>query len=431
MKIIIKLAAITLLSSAVFLSQASADTLKNATTLFEFAEASYPELLSPASPETQEIQGFYVRQYADSGIYLGVQGDVIWVSGAQFGETIQVVGRLGDFIQTGTTDISDAILTNRRGVCSYYADSLVSAVRDVQKNTLYNGSLTITVDTESKECVLSTNSIPNHDFNDSNASFVTDVAAISDEFRIPLEPKFANETTALSLTYDNALLLNGIKVDLIAAACYNVGDEKIGCNDIDQPWRFDPMSPENDFGTDSHNAHTQPDGTYHYHGNPVALFDQSGSVESPVVGFAADGFPIFGTYINDNGQIRAVTSSYRLKNGTRPSSAGDPGGTYNGQYVDDYEYIEGLGDLDECNGMMRDGVYGYYIVNAYPWVLKCYKGTLNESFSKVVGNDSSSSGDTGSSSGGPQPGGTGGSGGTGGGGPSGGGPGGGGPGGGN
>lgn len=414
MKIIKKLAAIATLPGAVFLSQASADTLENATRLFEFAEASYPELLSPASPETQEIQGFYVRQYADSGIYLGVQGDVIWVSGAQFGETAQVVGRLGDFIQTGTTDISDAILGNRRGVCSYYADSLVSAVRDIQKNTLYNGSLTITVDTETNECVLSTNSIPNHDFHDANASFVTDVTAISDEFRIPLQPTFASASTAMSLTYDNALLLNGVKVDLIAAACYNVGDEKIGCNDINQPWRFDPMSPENDFGTDSHNAHTQPDGTYHYHGNPVALFDQSGTVESPVVGFAADGFPVFGTYINDNGQIRAVTSSYQLKSGTRPSSADDPGGTYNGQYIDDYEYVAGLGDLDECNGMMRDGVYGYYIVNAYPWVLKCYKGTVNESFSKAPGNDSGGSGgDTGGSSGGAQQSGAGGGGGTG------------------
>ena len=27
----------------------------------------------------------------------------------------------------------------------------------------------------------------------------------------------------------------------------------------------------NDFGTDSHNAHTQPDGAYHYHGDPVAM----------------------------------------------------------------------------------------------------------------------------------------------------------------
>lgn len=390
-----KLAAVAALPVAVLFSQAKADTLDNATAVFEFAETTYPELLSPAAPAIQEVQGYYVRFYSDTGIYLGVQGDNVWALGGQFGDTPYYAGKVGNLVQLQDTDITDAILTNRRAECSYYADSLVSAVRDIQRNTLYNGSLTITVDADTSECVLSTSSIPNHNFNDSSAAFATDVSAVSAEFRIPLAPAFASETTAISLTYDNALLLNGVKVDLIAAACYNVGDEKIGCNDIDQPWRFDPMSPLNNFGTDSHNAHTQPDGTYHYHGNPEALFDQSGSVESPVVGFAADGFPVFGSYINDNGQVRSVTSSYQLKSGTRPNSADDPGGSYDGTYVDDYEYIEGLGDLDECNGMMRDGIYGYYVVNAYPWVLKCYKGTLNESFSKAGGDTGSTGGPNG------------------------------------
>ena len=50
--------------------------------------------------------------------------------------------------------------------------------------------------------------------------------------------------------------------------------------------------------------------------------------------------------------------------------------------MDDYEYVANSGDLDECNGMMRNGVYGYYIVNEYPWVLRCYQGTPDESFDK-------------------------------------------------
>lgn len=68
--------------------------------------------------------------------------------------------------------------------------------------------------------------------------------------------------------------------------------------------------------------------------------------------------------------------------GSRPSGADDPGGTYDGTYVDDYEYVAGSGDLDECNGMMRDGAYGYYIINKYPWVLRCYMGTPDNSFQK-------------------------------------------------
>jgi len=36
-------------------------------------------------------------------------------------------------------------------------------------------------------------------------------------------------------------MLNGVKIDLLAAACFGVGDEKIGCFNTNQPWWFDPM----------------------------------------------------------------------------------------------------------------------------------------------------------------------------------------------
>ena len=53
-----------------------------------------------------------------------------------------------------------------------------------------------------------------------------------------------------------------------------------------------------------------------------------------------------------------------------------------GTFVDDYEYVAGAGDLDECNGMTVDGAYGYYVTDAYPWVLGCFRGTPDESFTK-------------------------------------------------
>ena len=158
------------------------------------------------------------------------------------------------------------------------------------------------------------------------------------------------------------------------------------------------MSPLNAFGTDSHNAHTQPDGEYHYHGDPKALHDPARSDSpSPVVGFAADGFPIFGPFFRDQdtGEVRRATSSYSLKSGVRAAQShggatydpSGPGGAfegeaYNGRFVDDYEYIAGSGDLDECNGMVVDGRYGYRITDAYPWVLGCFKGAADESFRK-------------------------------------------------
>ncbi len=360
-----------------------ADTRDNAIALFDFAEENFPELLNPPAPEVQEIQGFYVRFYEGTGIYLGVQGDNVWAVGGSLGETAEMVGKLEEFIEVPETDISDALLTNRRSSCTYYADKTFSSVRDVTRNILFSGSVVITVEGDS--CMISSNNIPNHDFNDQSAAFADDVAEVATELSIPIEPSFASSTTELSLEIDNAVFLNGVKLDLLPAACYNVGDEKIGCNDLSQPWRFDPLSPNNNFGTDSHNAHTQPDGAYHYHGNPEALFDQEPNSESPLVGFAADGFPIFGSFIDDNGDIRAATSSYQLRSGSRPSSADDPGGTYDGTYRDDYEYVEGSGDLDECNGMMWKGTYGYYVINEFPWVLNCYKGTPDSSFNKGGG----------------------------------------------
>ena len=195
-------------------------------------------------------------------------------------------------------------------------------------------------------------------------------------------PVAAASPTALSLNYDNGVLLNGVKVDLLAAGCFGVGDGRIGCNDDSQPWRFDPMFAANGFRVDQHNAHSQPDGSYHYHGDPLALFDRSGTVVSPVIGFAADGFPIFGSYIRDGSSVRAAVSSYQLKVGNRPSDNGQPGGVYDGSYRDDYEFVAGSGDLDQCNGMTVNGSYGYYVTAGFPYVMACFTGTVDESFRK-------------------------------------------------
>ena len=220
-------------------------------------------------------------------------------------------------------------------------------------------------------------------------------------------PEMAGGVTARSLNTTNALMRNGVVVDLLAAACFNVGNEplgreKIGCGQeqLDNPWRYDPMSPLNGFGTDAHNAHTQPDGTYHYHGSPLAMYNldcEAAGEASPVVGFAADGFPVYGPCFTDptDGVVRKAKSSYVLKNngGLRQAVAGYTTPTagvglvnssnYDGQFIGDYEFRGGAGDLDECNGMTVDNQYGYYLTDAYPWVLGCFKGKPDSSFEKT------------------------------------------------
>lgn len=298
------------------------------------------------------------------------------------------------------TDITDIELTNRSGDCSDYVGTYDSSVTDVGNSLSFTGDITITA--TDTTCTISSNDIPNHDFNDAGSSFATDVAEISKEFEFPINPSAANSTTELDLGVVNVILLNGVVVDILPAACYDVGDEPlgremIGCgsDEIDNPWRYDPMSSLNSFGTDSHNAHVQPDGTYHYHGNPVALFAQdctTATAASPVIGFAADGFPVYGSCIDSgNGNIVKVTSSWALKTGTRQTVAsyttpvGGTGNvdsnTYDGQFRGDYEYTANQGDLDECNGMTVNGQYGYYVTDTFPWIVNCYKGTVQSSFS--------------------------------------------------
>jgi len=230
--------------------------------------------------------------------------------------------------------------------CRDYVNTYTSNAADVFNNINFNGDLTVSID--GNQCVFTTNAIPNHDFNDGSRGFPNTVSEQVVQYRVPQSPQLAPSVTPLSL-------------------------------DV---WRFDPLNPATGFLVDSHNAHTQPDGTYHYHGEPNALFSSTEAVVSPVVGFAADGFPIYGSYILDEGEVRKVQSSYRLRTGPRPTGEGQPGGVFDGLFRDDYEYVPGLGDLDECNGLSIDGSYRYYITDDYPYVLGCFSGIPDDSFIK-------------------------------------------------
>lgn len=275
------------------------------------------------------------------------------------------------------TEITDKLFTERSANCADYADSYSANARDVKNRRNFNASIEVSVDGD--VCKIVSNAVPNHDFN-AEGRFITPLTEQDQNYQVPSNPSRNSQSTALSLRYDNAVFLNGVKLDLLAAGCFGVGNGKIGCFRMSSPYRYDPMAESAGFGADEHNAHTQPDGTYHYHGNPMAMFEQDKPTQaSPVIGFAADGFPIFGSYIEDGHHLRKAKTSYRLKSGTRP---GGPGGEYDGTFIDDWEYVPGLGDLDECNGMEQDGVYGYFVTDTYPHVLGCFSGTPDKSFMK-------------------------------------------------
>jgi len=284
-------------------------------------------------------------------------------------------------------DITDSILTEDNADCDTYADIYGASVLDIQRAVGFGAS--IEIESDPTECTLTSNAIPNHDFNDATAAFATAVSATSRTFTITRSPAMAASLSPLSQMSYDAVLLNGVVVDLLSAGCYRPNDPmadtsgnvQIGCS-TNTPWLLDPLGPGNGFGADAHNAHTQPDGTYHYHGNPEALFDDApGPNGSPLIGFAADGYPIYGSYFHDGVTLRKALSGYTLIPGMRPSGPLDPGGFYDGQYIDDYEFTD-AGDLDECNGMVVDGEYGYFVTDAYPWILNCFIGTPDASFNK-------------------------------------------------
>jgi hypothetical protein len=248
-------------------------------------------------------------------------------------------------------EFTDAEFTARGATCSDFVVKNTATATDVQERLRYTAITIIT--TNGKTCSFASNAVPNHDFN-ATGKFANPFSQQSQQYTITASPRANKAPTAVYLRTDNAIFLNGVKLDLMAVGCFGVRDGRIGCNDMYTPYRYDRMGPGGKFGTDEHNAHSQPNGTYHYHGNPMAMFEQSNPKSpSPVIGFAADGFPIFGSYIEANGTIRPATTSYRLKSGTRPSG---PGGKYDGTFIDDWEFVAGSGDLDRCKGMTQNGI---------------------------------------------------------------------------
>ncbi len=132
-------------------------------------------------------------------------------------------------------------------------------------------------------------------------------------------------------------------------------------------WNLEGMGSGNTLGMDHENAHVDNRGMYHYHAVSPSL---SASLKNSLIGYAADGFEIH--YIGKKAQ-----SSWQLKSGTRPTAPYD---NHDGTYNQDYEYISGLGNLDECNGMMDDGQYTYFATDTYPFFPRCFVGKVSRDF---------------------------------------------------
>lgn len=242
---------------------------------------------------------------------------------------------------------------------------------DIETNPIASSPCIAILDTADPAFVyILSDGLPDYDTSDfPNTESPTAVMVRSRLFRIPSTPAPADQITELSATSFDGVLLNGVLVQVREAGCAG--------SDCGLPYNANPMHAPALYGMDEHHAHTLSDGTYHYHGDPRDIYSDDGSL-SGVVGFAADGYPIYGPWFNDDGIIRKAISSYQLKAGSITTEAGQY--FYNGSYVEDYEYVANSGDLDECNGMAINGQYGYYVTETFPYILNCLRGTPDSSF---------------------------------------------------
>lgn len=252
--------------------------------------------------------------------------------------------------------------------------------------------------------ILSGNGIPNHEVgtfpNNSNPNTITEQSVNE---RFTLCPKIVSETgyefggPALAIAY----ALNSVKFDpATAGRCNDNGECCLA--QCQGNWNIEALGHDTfNFGDDMNHAHVQPNGEYHYHGMPELLIDFLGDNNGmTIVGWASDGFPVYARYgylnANDStSEVIALKSSYRLKSipdNNRPSkltSIIGPGGENNlninismGAFTQDYEFVDGLGDLDKCNGRFGvtpefpDGIYYYVVTDNFPFFTRCLRGDI-------------------------------------------------------
>ncbi|HET7226982.1 MAG TPA: YHYH protein [Candidatus Eisenbacteria bacterium] len=164
---------------------------------------------------------------------------------------------------------------------------------------------------------------------------------------------------------------------------------------------------------DGCDGHPAPDGTYHNHENPSCLYGADSTQHSALLGFAFDGYPVYGPYgwrygnatggivrIRSSYQLRAITVRETLPDGTvlTPSQYGPPvSATYPlGYYVEDYVYVPGAGDLDASNGRFAvtpdypSGTYAYYVTTD-PTGAPAYPYDIGPTYHGVVASDDISS----------------------------------------
>ena len=250
-------------------------------------------------------------------------------------------------------------------------------------------------------------------FLDRNPSLATDQNAI---YKLPLIPTVNNGTPTATTGGNIGIFINGVSLfdfrDGVAwnnatqSLCGGPGNTRCPGGPLAvQDWNRDAI-PAEMTGFDCNKAHPA-NGNYHHHQNPSAfdldlmvlsnicsaypadgLYVIDQNVHSPLIGFAYDGYPIYGAYAFTNtdgtGGITRMISGYNLSSNTTRANGPDVDATYfNGYFREDYVYTVSSNSevLDEHNGRFAitpeypNGTYAYYATvdvnhnSAYPYAV--------------------------------------------------------------
>ncbi len=167
------------------------------------------------------------------------------------------------------------------------AGDLDSTGNLVQKDQLIADNVTVTFD--STAMIIHTQSLPNHPtgaFPGENPNYIKETPAT---YYIPLNPSENpnHQVTAIDNS-NHALPMGPIGIAANGVVFFNP---------------FDADSQDASNIMDYCCGHPNPDGLYHYHKYPICMnspWVDEGKAHSPLLGWAFDGFPIYGPYVKAN-----------------------------------------------------------------------------------------------------------------------------------
>ena len=241
----------------------------------------------------------------------------------------------------------------------------------VLENKIYGTKTEVVIKDDKR--IMTTNSLPDHKTGDfPNPGNPNTISAVQKTYEFPITPKYTGKAV---WAREPGIALNGIK--------FEPGTAEVVYCETGENYRVEALQNLINLGLDFNHAHVQPTGVYHYHGTPTSVINEFDEGTDLVhIGFAHDGFPMYYSksdkYKPSYKELEGDRTGEDCTYTTHRTIDVSVGGHHDGTFTSDFEYVEGSGDLDECNGITIDGQYMYLVTNDFPYISRCLMGEAPE-----------------------------------------------------